>query len=76
MGKSKIELDLDSNLKGTLIITCGKCARKTKLPLKQATPNRQITCSCGDIFVLSGDYLRKMQKAFDELSKTRSRFKR
>ena len=74
MKDPKIDLDMDKNFNATLLITCGSCSRKTKVPLKQATPNKKIKCSCGDEFILSGDDLRKMQKSFDDLNRTLKKF--
>jgi len=70
MTDPKINLDIDENMNATLLITCGSCSRKTKSPLKQASPGKKIKCTCGNEFVLAGDDLRKMQKTLNDLNRS------
>ena len=74
MPEAKIDLDIDNSMNGTIIITCGGCSRKTKVPLKQASPGKKVKCSCGNEFHLQGDDLRKMQKGLDDFQKTLKQF--
>ena len=70
----KIELDVDDNLKGQLVITCPECHRKFKKPLQNIAPEQEESCSCGYTVKFGGDDVRELQKSLDSLKKTLSSF--
>jgi uncharacterized protein YlzI (FlbEa/FlbD family) len=74
MNEPKIDLEIGSDLKGILIIECGECNNKNKIPLYQASPDNIITCICGKKYQLTGDDIRKIQEGLDNLKRTLDSF--
>jgi hypothetical protein len=74
MKEPKIDLDLDNNFNATLIVQCGECNRKNKLPMSQASSGKIIKCGCGLEYPLKGDDLRKIQKQLNDLKRTLNNF--
>ena len=69
-----IELDIDNNLNGILIITCPECRRKMKKKLRELSPNKEISCSCGFTVNFTGDDLRSTQRSLNDLKRTLNNF--
>ena len=70
----EFDINFDKNMNATLLITCGGCSHKTKLPLKQTSPSKKVNCSCGNEFSLGVDDLRKIQQELDKLKRTLDSF--
>jgi hypothetical protein len=74
MKEPQFDIEVDNNLKGTLIIQCGECNRKNKLPMSQASPNKIIKCGCGIEYPLKDDNIKKIQQQLDDLQRTLKNF--
>ncbi len=70
----KIELDLDNNMNGILIITCPECKKKMKKKFRELSPGKEASCSCGFTVNFSGDDLRSTQRSLDDLKRTLKNF--
>lgn len=70
----RIELDVDNNLNGVLTITCPECSNKIKKNLRELSPGKEVSCSCGFTVSFTGDDLRKTQKSLDDLKKALKSF--
>jgi len=74
MKETKFDIEIDNNSKATLLVLCGECKRKNKIPMSQASPNKIIKCGCGIEYQLRGDDLKKVQKELDNLNRTLKNF--
>ena len=70
----EIELDLDSQMNGILIITCPECKKKMKKKFKQIAPGNEASCQCGFTIKFSGDDLRRTQRSLDDLKRALKNF--
>lgn len=66
----QVDLEVDDNLNGTLVIACPECGRSHKRPLRHTAPGSQLRCSCGFSMTFSGDDLRSVQRELDRLKRS------
>jgi len=65
----EIDLEIDDNMNGILIIGCPECRRKSKTKLRNIKQGIEIKCTCGYTVSFADNELRKMQKSFDDLKR-------
>ena len=65
-----IELEVDDNLNGILLITCPGCQNIIKQKLKDLDPGSAVTCTCKTSFNISDDGFRSAQRSLDDFKKT------
>lgn len=69
-----IDLKIDNNLNGILVATCRQCKRKLEKKFIELSPGKEIKCSCGFTFSISGDGLRSAQRGLDDLKRSLDNF--
>ena len=70
----QVDLELDDNLNGTLVIACPECSRRHKRPLRHVAPGSEFRCSCGFSMTFRGDDLRRVQRELDNFKRTLQAF--
>lgn len=65
-----MDFEIDKNLNATICAECPSCKKKHKKNTKDVAPNSSIKCPCGQTIVFTGDDLRKVQKALDDLKRS------
>lgn len=70
----KVELEFNKAMQGIVKITCPKCRRSQKKPLRSLHSGHNISCPCGATFHISGDGFRSVQRSFDKLKRTLDNF--
>ena len=67
----KLDADWDENFEVTVRATCPKCGRVTEIKARDAVPDKEIPCACGDFkIVIGNDSLRDFQRAADDMRRT------
>jgi hypothetical protein len=66
----EIDLEIDDNWNGTLVMTCPKCKAKTRRRISSLASGSKVRSSCGHTtFEMSGDDLRRVQRSLDDLKR-------
>ena len=71
----KLDLELDDNLNGILVITCQQCGHVTKKSLSELKRGSDVKCKCDMLFHFTGDDLSGIQDSFNSLKKTLQSFR-
>lgn len=71
MSDSEVDLEIDDNWNGILVMRCPKCKRMTKRSLSALAPGTKVDSSCGHTtFKMSGDDFRRVQRSLDDSKRT------
>ena len=65
-----IDVELDEQRGGTLILTCPSCHRVHKKQFRQASAGTEIKCHCGLSYPIVGNGLVGLQGSLDGLQET------
>lgn len=64
-----LDIEIDDNFRGVLVIGCPKCRAKSKRPLASLQSDAIVGCPCGFNMEISGDGFTSAQRGFSDLKR-------